>query len=560
MARDKMRDGRTGGFGYGARMFRAWILAFLSGVALALCYAPVAWGDLCWVALVPLICAVWLIEPTARWNLPRLAGLGFVFGCAYFGGSLFWLTTLTVPGWVALTLYLSIYPAIWVAFLGTGARPAGEDKNGRPVWLGSIHNLRACGSAAAAWVALEWLRGVLFPQFPWNNIGIALHTNIPLIQIADITGVGGISFLVVMANLMLVATIKRLALEIGRGVRRPHYDFAVTVALVALAWGYGMRQVFAPAPESVEFSFAAVQANIPQNVRNDLTFESHVQDRYTKQTGAALAMKPDLLLWPESATPRPLFNDQGTWDFVRGLAETHAGDFLLGTVYFSDQGDYNSVVLLSDHAKQAQMYHKMHLVPFGEYVPFRKGFPLFAWIVGNLVPDDFDAGTKPVILEMSAKPVKIGPLICFEDVIGDLARRFALMGAQAFAVVTNDGWFVDSAGSRQHAAHAVFRCAENKLPMIRAANTGVTCLVDRLGRVKETLQTEAGDTFIEGVLFGKLAAPTNPVPTFYARNGEVFSIACLVLSTLAAAGFFLRSRKLKNSACPTSSKTKPSPR
>jgi apolipoprotein N-acyltransferase len=555
-----MRDGRIGGFGYGARMFRAWIFALMSGAAMALCFAPVAWGGLCWVALVPLICAAWLVEPPARWNRLWLAGLGFVFGCAYFGGSLFWLTTLTTPGWVALSLYLSIYPAIWVVFLGTVAKPAGEDSSGRPVWLSSIGNLRSCASAAAAWVALEWLRGVVFPQFPWNFAGIALSANIPLIQIADITGVGGISFLVVMANLMLVATIKRLVLEVGRGARRPHYDFAVTVAMVALAWGYGMRQVFAPAPPSVEFSFAAVQANIPQNVRNDLTFETDVRDRYARHTEVALAMKPDLLLWPESATPRPLFNDQGTWDFVRGLAENHGGDFLLGTIHFSEQGDFNSVAMLGAHAKVAQMYHKMHLVPFGEYVPFRRAFPLFAWIVGNLVPDDFDPGTTPVVLEMSAKPVKIGPLICFEDVIGDLARRFALGGAQAFAVVTNDGWFLDSAGSRQHAAHAAFRCAENKLPMIRAANTGVTCMVDCLGRVRETLQTETGDTFIEGVLFGKVSAPTNPSPTFYARNGEVFSIACLAVSALAAAGFFLRSRKLKNSACPTRPETKPSPR
>lgn len=548
------------GFGYGARMFRAWILAFLSGVAMALCYAPVAWGGLCWVALAPLTCAVWLVKPPARWQRLHLAGLGFVFGCAYFGGSLFWLTTLTAPGWVTLSLYLSLYPAIWALFLGTVARPAGEDRSGRSVWLSSIHNLRACGSAAAAWVALEWLRGVLFPQFPWNNAGIALHANIPLIQIADITGVGGVSFLVVMANLMLVATIKRLVLEVGLGVRRPHYDFAVTVALVALAWAYGIRQVFSPAPASVEFTFAAVQANIPQNVRNNLTFESDVQARYKNHTEVALAMKPDLLLWPESAMPRPVFNDQATWDFVRELAGRHDGDFLLGTVYFSDKGDFNSVAMLSAHGQEAQMYHKMHLVPFGEYVPFRKAFPLFAWVVGDLVSDDFDAGTEPVILEMSSKPVKIGPLICFEDVIGDLARKFALGGAQAFAVVTNDGWFRASAGSRQHAAHAVFRCVENKLPMVRVANTGVTCLVDRLGQVKETLQTETGDTFIEGVLFGKAAAPKHPAPTFYARNGEVFSISCLVVSALAAAGFLIRARKNQISACPTPSETKPLPR
>ena len=554
-----MRYGMPGALGYGAQMFPGWILAFLSGSAMALCYAPVGWGDLCWVALVPLICAAWLLRPPARRRWLWLGVMGYVYGCAFFGISLFWLTTLTVPGWAALTLYLSFYPAIWVLFLGTVAKPSGEDRAGRSVWLSSIHNLWACGTAAAAWVALEWLRGVLFPQFPWNNAGIALHANIPLIQLADITGVGGLSFLVVLANTMLVATIKRLALEVKKGIRRPHYDFAVTVALVALAWGYGMRQIFAPAPEAVEFSFAAVQAHIPQDVRNNLNFESDVRERYMKHTGIALTMKPDLILWPESATPRPLFNDQGTWDFVRELAERHDGDFLLGTVHFSEQGDYNSVAMLSDHGKEAQMYNKMHLVPFGEYVPFRAAFPLFAWIVGDLVPDDFDPGAYPVVLEMSAKPVKIGPLICFEDVIGDLARQFALRGAQAFAVVTNDGWFLNSAGSRQHAAHAVFRCVENKLPMVRAANTGVTCMVDRLGMVRETLQNEQGDTFIEGVLFGRVAAPTNPLPTFYARYGEVFSIACLVVATLAAGGFFLVKRKSENSACPTPSETKPSP-
>ena len=538
-------------------MFWPWVLALSSGVALALCYAPVGWGDLCWLALAPLLCAAWLCKPAPRWNPVRLFFLGFLFGCAYFGGSLFWLTTLTFPGWVALSLYLSIYPAVWTLFVGTVARPTGHDSTGRPIWMSSVYNLRHCALGAAGWVAVEWLRGVLFPQFPWNNMGIALSANIPLIQICDLTGVGGVSFLVVMANLMVVATIKRLSLELGCGVRRPHYDFAITVALVAVAWGYGVRQIFSPAPPSTEFSFAAVQAKIPQNLRNDLSFESDVLNRYAKLTEIALAMRPDVLLWPESATPRPLLNDQRTWDFVRSLAGRHEGDFLLGTVYFAEQGDYNSAILLSDYAKNAQIYNKMHLVPFGEYVPFREGFPFFAWIVGELVPDDFDSGAYPVVFELSSKPVKLGPLICFEDVVGDLARQFALRGAQAFAVITNDGWFLDSAGSRQHAAHAVFRCAENKLPMIRASNTGVTCLVDRFGRITATLQSESGSTYTEGVLFNRLAVSKTPAPTFYARNGEVFSIACLVVALLAAAGFLIRARKMKDSACPTPAETKP---
>ncbi|MEI6280256.1 MAG: apolipoprotein N-acyltransferase, partial [Verrucomicrobiae bacterium] len=512
------------------------IFSLAAGAMMALCYAPAGWGNLCWVALVPLVCAVWFSRPLAKRDGLRLAGLGYAFGAVYFGGSLFWLTTLTVPGWAALSLYLAVYPAVWTVFLGTVAKPRGEDS--RPVWLGSVNNLRVCVLGATAWVALEWLRGVLFPQFPWNSAGIALGKNIPLIQIADITGVGGISFLVVMANLMAVATVKRLALEKKLGARRPHYDFALTVALVALAWGYGIRELSAPSPAVTNFTFASVQANIPQNVRNDPAQEARVLASYARHTETALAMRPDLILWPESATPRPLFNDQATWDAVRALAEKHDGDFLIGTVHFSDQGDYNSVALLSERGRAAQMYHKNHLVPFGEYIPLRNAFPLFAWIIGDLVPGDFDPGPAPVVFEMSAKPVKIGPLICFEDVLGDLARQFVLRGAQAFAVVTNDGWFLDSAGPRQHLAHAVFRCAENKIPMLRSANTGVTCMVDRFGAVRETLQTEGGETFIEGVLFGKVAAPVSPRHTFYAQNGELFSIACLVLSAAAAALFF----------------------
>ncbi len=509
-----------------------------------------------WVALVPLIVAVWFSKPATRWEPLRLAGLGFVCGVGYFSGSLWWLTTLTFPGWALLSLYLAFYPALWAIFLGTVIRPVGLNKKGDPVWLGSLHNLRIGILGAAAWVGLEWIRGVFMSGFGWNGLGVALNRNTPLIQIADITGVGGVSFLVVLCNIIAVVTVKRLMLEVGRGARRPHYDFALTVAAIALVWSYGIRQMLAPPPASTPLTFAAVQGNVPQATRNDPAFEMDVLDIYRKHTETAIAMKPDLILWPESAAPRPIFNDQRTWDIVRALAEAHDGDLLIGTVHYSDQGDYNSVALLSDHGESAQMYHKMHLVPFGEFVPFRENFPLLAWIVGDLVPGDFDAGPYPEVLEMAVKPIKIGPLVCFEDTLGDLARQFALRSAQFFAVVTNDGWFGESAGSRQHLENAIFRCAENKLPMIRAANTGVTCVVDRFGIVREELKSESGDTFIEGIFFNKLDVPTAPIVTFYARNGEVFSLLCLALAIVASVVFAIQNRRRKDSACPEPPETK----
>jgi len=354
--------------------------------------------------------------------------------------------------------------------------------------------------------------------------------------------VGGLSFLVVMVNMVIVITLKRLKTEIGRDKLRPHYDFNLTVALVALVFGYGARQLFRPAPPAESLSIAAMQANVPVTQKRDPEHEARILDLQARLTETALAISPDLLIWPEAATPRPLFSDQRNWDVVRGLAEKHTGDFLLGTVHFDESGDFNSAVLLTENAKNAQIYNKIHLVPFGEYVPLRDSFPLFAWLVGDLVPDDFDFGKEPVILQMSKKPVKIGPLICFEDTLGDLVRQFALRGAQVLITMTNDGWFLRSAGSEQHAIHSLFRCAETKLPMVRAANTGVSCVIDRFGRIVNRLQNDKGNTFIEGVLFAQLDIPKDPQKTFYTRNGEVFSLGCLAISAVAC-GLHLVRRK-----------------
>ncbi|MFM8365127.1 MAG: apolipoprotein N-acyltransferase [Verrucomicrobiota bacterium] len=511
-----------------------WIFSALSGVLLGLCYPPADLGNLVWIALAPLAWAVWFSPPAARRAWLRLAGLGYLCGLVFFAMSAFWLTTLTWPGYLLLVLYFAAYFAAWTLFAGLLVSKNTDASEPSP-WLRSFHNLRVCVLGAAGWTALEWLRGIIFPAFGWNGLGIAQHANIPLIQIADITGVGGISFLIAMANLMLAATLKRLWLEIGRGARRPHYDFALTIALVALAWTYGIRQLFDKEPDSTELSFAAVQAAIPQQVRNSPDFELEVLETYKNQTLAAIAMQPDLILWPESSTPSPLLGNQFTWDLVRGLAEQHSGDLLLGTVHWGKEGDYNSIALLTNRGTEAQLHHKIHLVPFGEYVPLRQEFPLLARIVGDLVPSDFDPGKNFTVLELQSQPVKLGPLVCFEDTLGDLARRFAQLGAQAFVVVTNDGWFLESSGSLQHLRNALVRCVETGLPMIRAANTGITCAIDRNGVVREILRDTDGSTFQPGILFSKISAPKNPAPTFYTLYGEVFSIACFAISALAAA-------------------------
>lgn len=502
--------------------------ALLSGILLALCFLPLNLGGLVWIALVPLICALWFGEPWKKNEDWRRFLLGYVTGLGYFLGSLNWIATVTVAGWIALTLYLAIYPALWTSFVGWAATPRQSPFEQKPVWMKSGHNLWVSILAAAAWTALEWVRGTLFTGFGWNGLGIALHDNAALIQICDITGVGGLSFMLVMVNMMIVITVKRLTVEVGRHKLRPHYDFSLTVAMVALVFGYGVRQFFAPAPETQKLSVSIIQGNVPILEKRDPAMEEKILDLHQKLTEAAMATSPDLIVWPEAATPQPLFADQRSWDVVRGLLEQFEGDFLTGTVH----GEFNSAALISDRGKMMDIYNKVHLVPFGEYVPLRDTFPLFAWIVGDLVSDDFHFGNGAKVLEMTSKPVKIGPLICFEDTLGDLARQFVRQGAQVFVTVTNDGWFLKSAASQQHLTNALFRCVETKIPMVRAANTGVSCVIDRFGRIESRLEGKDGDTFIEGFFTRPVNVPVAPIKTFYVRYGEIFSFLCMAVVVL----------------------------
>ncbi len=510
-----------------------WGAAALSGLLLAMCFAPFGFGSLVWVALTPLIAAVWFSEPPSRHATLRLFLLGYISGLGYFVGSLHWLWTVTIPGWLLLGAFLAIYPGIWTLFLGLVAKPGPRENDELPVWFRSRTNLLAAALASSAWVALEWVRGTLFSGFGWNGLGIALVDNLPLIQFADITGVGGVSFLVMMVNVVAVITIVRLRMEILRKKMRAHYDFSLTVVLVAAAFSYGARVILTPPPESGELTFGAIQANVPISEKRDPAQEDEILALHARLSEFAFVQKPDLLVWPEAATPQPLFLNEKTWEAVHEVAERHAGDFLLGTVHYDERGDYNSAVLFTKSDRDPQIYHKMHLVPFGEYVPLRKSFPVFAWIVGDIVPEDFDFGPTASVFELSSKPFKIGPLICFEDTLAYLARQFVQGGAQVFVVVTNNAWFLRSAGSEQHRANAVFRTIENRIPMIRAANTGVTCAIDRYGRETHRLQETDGNTFFEGFLVGSVRIATSAKPTFYTLNGDLFTHICLLVSALA---------------------------
>ncbi len=536
-----------------------------------------AWGrHLGWVPFFVIAPLAWVLLcaplPEAGWSRALYSFfLGWIAGVIFFLTTLFWISSVAWEGVALLPPFLALYFGVWALFVTTVVRPIflKTDFHAEVNWCSS---LGAVLVSSAAWVGVEWVRGTLFTGFGWNAFGVSFYQNLPLIQFADITGVAGLSFLAVMTGCMTALAIERSRsaknkrllsksirnssmtmeekagenqassdykknsqLQDHRGGSVLHHhtrmlnglypDVALVFILVLAAFFYGVFEITHPLPQQEPLSVAAVQGNIPQNHKWNCAFEEEIMNIYEKETRLALKAHPDLVVWPEAATPRPLLNDQKTFSQVTQLVQEGNIDLLAGSLYYEENPsrDYNAAILLSPSPKSPQVYAKIHLVPFGEYIPLRKTFPLFEWVVGDRVLGDFNAGPGPKVLQLTKKPIKIAPLICFEDTLGELVRHFAGLGAQFLITLTNDGWFGHTVASKQHAMNALFRSVETKLPLLRVANTGVTCVIDCYGRVTEVLRDPHGSTFFEGILLSQLSVPCDPKPTFYTRYGDWFS-------------------------------------
>jgi apolipoprotein N-acyltransferase len=405
--------------------------------------------------------------------------------------------------------------------------------------------LRLAFLLAATWVSLEWIRGWLFTGWGWNGLGVMLYANWPIIQIAEFTGVAGLSFAIAFGNVIAVTTTRRLVLEAKLHRMRPHYDLTLTMSAVVGLLAFGIHVTKLPQPSN-PLRVAAVQASVAQREKFDPAFTAKIFDQFARLSDIALRTNPPpaLLIWPESAMPDPVRDENGeSYRFVRDFSASTKTDLLLGSVDLEDDRAYNAALLVSGAGQEFQIYRKVHLVPFGEYIPLRRAFPLFAAAAGRWVTGDFTAGSEFTLLTTTNGEVKIAPLVCFEDTIGELTRHFVAKGADLLVNVTNDGWFLHSAASKQHLANAIFRCVETRRPMIRAANTGVTCFVNEFGRVTRVLQDDTGSTFTEGVLTGSVDLPVERTLTFYVRHGELFARLCTCVTLIAIIVVFLLRRR-----------------
>ncbi|MDX2227846.1 MAG: apolipoprotein N-acyltransferase [Verrucomicrobiae bacterium] len=484
------------------------LLSLASALTLATAYPPLGWGNAVWFALVPLIFVFFELRGV------RAMAYGWAAGFCFYLINLWWISHVTVVGTVILCAYLALYWGAW-AWLTSWILE-------RHPFSRSLPNIAVGLVAAAAWVVLEWVRGHLMTGFPWNPLAVALYEKYSFIQIARLFGTAGISFLVVFVNMILALTFRRFHEEIKVRRLRPHLDFSFAMLLVALTFAYGIRILLNPPPAGKTVSVAVVQGNIPQYVKWDAARFYHILDTYHRLTRLAAAMEPDIILWPESSTPGGFFDQEEIRASVTSLTADSRYTLIFGTDQEIRGRSHTGAMMIGPGMRWIETYQKMHLVPFGEFAPFSRYVPLMHWLVGYT--RDYEPGDHPAVFTVPGSHLRVAPLICFEDVFPYLARQRAANGAELLVNLTNDAWFLQSVGPRQHLANAVFRAIETGRPLIRSANTGWSALVDSTGRVREEMTP-----FVEGFALMKVGLPAVPASTFYSRHGDVFVLFCALI-------------------------------
>jgi len=485
-----------------------YLLALSSAALLVLSFPSFNLSWCAWIALVP-----WLI--LLRHCTPRGAfRWSYLIGLVFFLSTMWWLIHVTLIGWVVLCVYLALYFALFGWFV----RPFSVSRS--PFHLLVI---------PATWVSLEFLRSHLLSGLGWNLLAYSQTPWLALIQMADVTGAWGVSYLIVLVNVALAGLFTR-GVPLSSAVRHA----VVAVACVLIAVWYGTwRLPGLGSSQTVRVS--VVQGNIPQEEKWDDAHRQDILARYAALTATAASTHPSLIVWPETSVPGALGIDEELTQQVIALASRTGRPLLVGTpvptIADARVTLRNSAILVDPEGTLTQRYDKLHLVPFGEFVPFERVIP---WL-RNLLPPigDFYPGREYAVftIEVRNSPLRFSVLICFEDLFPNLARRFVQRGAQLLLVITNDAWFGPSAAAYQHAQASTLRAVELRVPVARAANTGWSGCIDSLGHWTGSVRGAQGaELFIEGTHTCDL--PLGPGDSVYRRWGDWFAGLCLVMMVI----------------------------
>ncbi len=540
----------------------------VSAVVLTVIQPPLGWEFLAWAAMAPFILAC---RPSAK-PCP-LALAAYLTGLVYWLVSLYWMVPITIVGWVVFCLYTALlWPILALSLRFCRAKRI-------PLFL----------ATAVLIVGVERMQGLFLGGFPWRLLGHSQYANITIIQIADIFGAGGVSFLIGMVNGLLaeliIASPKRNGLRMAQaphqGAEGPRAArVAAKVAAVGIAVAaailYGRWRI----AQSEEFIkdgpvVASLQSNIPQSLKRSFMASREIFDDLMEQSKMSVDAGAELIIWPETMVQATLnrevqavLDPNHAWRFLDEALREHSKDtaYVLVGAYAGTPNDagtalveqFNSAFLYKPDGRQYEKrYDKIHLVPFGEVLPFRKTLPAVYRLLMKFTPKELnydyslDYGSEYTVFEMTGGPgerpesYRFSVIICYEDVVPYVARKFALDERGSKRIdwlvnISNDGWFVrfdDNSGAvrpsaelAQHAATCVFRAVENRLCIIRSVNTGISCLIDSLGNIRDgylagTLPINAMDrTGTAGWFTDKM--PIDRRVTFFSKYGPWLDFCC----------------------------------
>lgn len=483
------------------------ILAVFSAVLLAI---PFSFGKLwilAWFCFIPLFFALKYQSGKKAFLISYLAGVIF------WTATLYWLIHVTLLGQIILIFYLACYFGVFGFLI---SRPSIKL---RILFIPTL------------WVMLEYLRSHLFSGFPWALLGYSQYLNLTLIQIADIAGVWLVSFLVVLINVAIQ--------EMILGKRKLYSSLIIVLLVAVFTYGYlRLNQGLSGIPLKI----SVIQGNIPQERKWEESSREFIMERYFKLTVEARKDNPDLIIWPEASFPVIPEEEPVYYGKLSRFIKTIGKPLVFGAVTCRLDSYYNSALMASGEGILLGRYDKLHLVPFGEYIPFRNILKFLDTIapIGDITRGKYYTLFKirsqkiaaPVLnsgrqVYLSGRYFQFGALICFEDVFPDLARNFVNKGADFLINITNDAWFGKTTEASQHLAGSVFRAVENRVYLVRSANTGISGFINPQGRIISSVHDEFGNLiFVPG--FKTQNIFIRGQASFYSNHGDFLIVICLL--------------------------------
>jgi len=499
------------------------LLSVLSGILLTLSFPKPGLFYLSWVALVPFIIAC--LRPTSI--IQKIINSLF-FGLVAYSGILYWIVItfktagLPVVIGICCLFLLSMYLSLYIVLFSLLVKPASGNKG---IFIYPL--LLSC-----AWVVLEYTRTYMFTGFPWGILGYTQWNCLPVIQITGFTGVYGVSFLIMYVNTSIGYLL------VNPAGKKSVLALIIPVILFMGNYAYGRHAIdVVTGKTSKPVKAVILQGNIGQYKKWDDTYKTEIKKSYASLIGKITQKEVDLIVWPETAVPGYLFFDEDINDWIKQLVRLTGCSHLTGSMDYLNGNYYNSCFLISPEnirnnvitRENVQQYSKIHLVPFGETIPFKPFLGKYIKVLNEL--GDTSSGNRFTVFSNNNTGC-FSASICFESIFPGITRQFSKNPDVGFIVnITNDAWYLTTSAPYQHFSFNVFRAVENRKPVIRAANTGISGLIDKTGKI-----VVISEIFTQAYQYVEINP--NYEMTFYTRFGDVFVMGCFILLIIIVKGFY----------------------